>query len=64
MGIVGGNTWERIHGVAKEVVHPTNREYKELPKFIEACEKAGVTPTSRQASKYRNKKGSAYTGKK
>ena len=29
-------------------------------KFIKACEKVLIEPTSRQASKYRNKKGKAY----
>lgn len=28
--------------------------------FQEACSKAGVEPTPRQASKYRNKQGKAY----
>ena len=28
--------------------------------FRKACERAGVEPTSRQASKYQNKKGAAY----
>lgn len=29
-------------------------------KFIAACEKAGVKPTPRQASKFRNKYGAAW----
>lgn len=29
--------------------------------FIRACEAAGVKPTPRQASKYKSKKGLAYT---
>jgi hypothetical protein len=28
--------------------------------FIKACELAGVKPTTRQAAKYRNKRGAAY----
>lgn len=32
--------------------------------FRQACERAGVQPTARQASKYRNGKGSAFKGKK
>ena len=28
--------------------------------FISACEKVGIKPSSRQASKWRNKKGKAY----
>ena len=31
--------------------------------FVAACENAGVKPTSRQASKFRNKKGAAYAAK-
>ena len=31
--------------------------------FKDACERAGVQPTSRQASKYRNGKGSAFKAK-
>lgn len=30
--------------------------------FIAACESAGVRPTARQASKFRNKKGAAWIG--
>ena len=29
-------------------------------KFKEACDKAGINPTARQASKYRNGKGAAF----
>jgi len=32
--------------------------------FKAACEAAGVQPTRRQASKYRNQKGSAFKAKK
>jgi len=31
--------------------------------FKASCEKAGIEPTKRQASKYRNKKGKAYMAK-
>ena len=31
--------------------------------FIEACEKAEVKPTARQASKWRTKSGKAYNGR-
>ena len=31
--------------------------------FLAACEKAGTPPTARQASKFRNKKGSAFKAK-
>ena len=33
---------------------------KEDSTFQSACDKAGVQPTARQASKWRNKKGAAY----
>lgn len=43
----------------------TNKKFAEKDKgFREACEKAGVEPTTRQASKFRNKKGSAYKASK
>lgn len=39
----------------------TNRLFAATDKaFIHACEQAKVKPTARQASKWRNKKGSAY----
>jgi hypothetical protein len=45
----------------------TNKEYaKKNTMFINACEKAEVEPTKRQASKFRMGKGKAYasaTGK-
>ena len=34
---------------------------KENMEFQSACDKAGVKPTRRQASKWRNKKGLAHT---
>jgi hypothetical protein len=42
-----------------------NKEFAQKDQaFINACEKAGIKPTKRQASKYRNKKGIAFkTGK-
>ena len=33
---------------------------RENNEFQSACDKAGVKPTARQASKFRNKKGRAY----
>lgn len=33
------------------------------PAFLAACENAGVEPTSRQASKWRMGKGSAFNGR-
>jgi hypothetical protein len=39
----------------------TNKEYSEkVPVFKMACTLAEVKPTIRQASKYRNQKGSAF----
>lgn len=38
-----------------------NREFAKVDgKFLQACEKANVSPTKRQASKYRRKVGLAY----
>lgn len=43
----------------------TNREYAEKDKaFKEACKRAGINPTTRQASKYRRGKGLAYIASK
>jgi hypothetical protein len=39
----------------------TNREFAEKDKeFRNLCENSGVKPTTRQASKFRNKRGLAY----
>lgn len=39
----------------------TNREFAEQnQEFREACYKAGITPTARQASKFRNRHGKSY----
>lgn len=39
----------------------TNKSFAKTDKvFIEACNRAGVQPTTRQASKYRNRRGLAY----
>lgn len=38
----------------------TNAEYKNENLFINACQKAEIPPTIRQASKFRNGKGLAY----
>ena len=40
----------------------TNEKFSEIdPLFKDACDLAGVKPTSRQASKWRNQRGSAYS---
>lgn len=39
----------------------TNKEFAtKNDLFIKCCERAGVTPTARQASKFRNYKGRAF----
>lgn len=48
----------------KEVPKITNRKFSQEDRlFLKACELAGVEPTRRQASKFRNKNGSAYAQK-
>lgn len=42
----------------------TNKEFSEQDKvFNKACNIAGINPTKRQASKYRNGRGLAYRKK-
>tara|TARA_Y100000034_G_scaffold130756_1_gene189991 strand:- start:67 stop:324 length:258 start_codon:yes stop_codon:yes gene_type:complete len=38
----------------------TNRQFSSEDGFIKACEKIGIKPTKRQASKFRRKEGKAY----
>ena len=38
----------------------TNLEFAANTSFLECCRRAGVKPTKRQASKFRNQKGAAY----
>ncbi len=38
----------------------TNKEYMKNDQFIKDCKKVGIEPTSRQASKYKMKKGKVY----
>lgn len=38
----------------------TNTEFTKNDLFLSACKKANVKPTTRQASKFRNRKGAAY----
>lgn len=43
----------------------TNKEFAaQDTKFRKACESANIEPTSRQASKYRSKRGLAYLATK
>ena len=57
-----GKQWNRVSGNPHENRYDlTNLKFAESNKdFIKLCEQAGVQATQRQASKYRNKKGSAY----
>jgi len=38
----------------------SNRQFTENPLFRKACSLSGVSPTKRQASKWRNQRGEAY----
>ena len=56
--------WERVRGTGTLPVELARQEANKSTlnsgKFIKACEKAGITPTKRQASKFNNQKGAAY----
>lgn len=39
----------------------TNRQYAEEPVFREACHRAGLPPTKRQACEYRHGRGRAFS---
>lgn len=60
-----GKKWKRVVGPNLEPQHDERRNEnqkifnKEV--FKNACEAAGVEPTIRQASKFKNKKGIAFT---
>ena len=41
----------------------TNHQLSKRQDFIEACKKAGIEPTVRQASKFRRQFGSAYAAR-
>jgi hypothetical protein len=43
-----------------QAVESINKNFVQNPVFKMACELAGVYPSVRQASKYRNRKGQAY----
>ena len=42
----------------------TNKEYTKMKSFISACLFVDIKPTKRQASKWRNKKGLAFKGRR
>jgi len=58
-----GYTWERVVGTPMKPKYAIKNELfaQENVIFKKACELAGVKNTTRMASKWRNKKGSAYT---
>lgn len=40
----------------------SNKEFSsQIKKFSHACQEAGIEPTKRQAAKWRNRKGKAYS---
>ena len=46
-------------GYGGTVYETANKEFTLIPLFRDCCERAGVSPTARQASKWRNGKGAA-----
>lgn len=46
-----------------QTVKLTNNKYKNTEAFKNACAVAGIAPTKRQASKFRNGKGLAFAQK-
>ena len=48
----------------KRTYDVSNKELASSKSFVALCEEAGVAPTKRQASKFRNGKGAAYNYKK
>ena len=57
--------WIRVFGPNLQPQHAEegkkNRAVFELTKFKRACDLAGIEPTIRQASKFRKKRGLAFT---
>lgn len=46
----------------KELLALTNKAFaSQIKSFNTACQKAGIEPTKRQAAKWRNRKGKAYS---
>jgi hypothetical protein len=64
MAIIGNRKWERVNGgITKPIPEVTNKQFATTNQhFINECSKVEVKPTSRQASKFRNKKGKAFIG--
>ncbi|MFW6242763.1 MAG: hypothetical protein ACOC2W_01255 [bacterium] len=59
-----GPKWKRVLGPdldqQKFEREKKNKNIMSNETFLKACEMLGIEPTKRQASKYNNKKGSAY----
>ena len=58
--------WRNRNTAVCKELHKRKQTAAELakdPNFVELCSKAGVQPTPRQASKYRNGKGAAFNAK-
>ena len=52
---------ETVKDKPNVITEPTNKEFAvQNEAFKDACEKSKVDPTSRQASKWRSKKGKAW----
>ena len=56
--------WQRVHGPDLDKNKATrtkgNKSVLENDVFKKACEAVGITPSKRQASKFRHKKGLAF----
>ena len=63
-----GKQWTRVKGAnlkpQNEEKAKANKGVLESPQFIKACEAISIEPTTRQASKYRRKRGAAYIGRR
>lgn len=59
--------WERVSGAPlcdNSGAAERNKNTFKSPIFTAACEKAGITPTTRQASKFSRGMGAAYKSRK
>lgn len=61
-----GEQWPRVHGPdldpGNKKRYKANTQIRKSDTFRAACEKVGISPTQRQASKFRRKRGLAYEG--
>lgn len=68
MAIIGGNKWERVTGPNLQPQHAArgnqNRGVLKSQIFQDACKTVGITPNTRQASKFKNGCGLAFKGVK